>query len=156
MTSHERAGLDAIRAVLEPEGFRVDFEPAKKHNMARIIAPDGSRHKIPLIGSGRSGDFEAGVYARQQARRLLRWFQPALPYTKDDPAVFTYFVVKRNQTLSIQCVETGHTAYQVPDWLTGFVRNRQGLNALAARMTAKPVDRHHQFIAAFEAAVNPF
>ena len=156
MTPHERAGIEAIKTVLEPEGFRVEFEPAKKHNMARIVAPCGARHKIPLTGTGRCGDYEAATYARQTARRLLRFYQPELPFTKDDPAVFSYFVTKRNRTLSIQCLETGEIAYQVPDWLTGFIRTRQALHALAARMTSKPVDRHHQFIAAFEAAINPF
>lgn len=156
MTPHERAGLDAIKSVLEPEGFTVTYETARRHNLARAIAPCGDRRKIPLISSGRSGEHEASSYARQTARRLLRLYKPDLPYTADDPTPHSYFVVKRNRRLSIQCLETGETAYQVPDWLSGFVRNRQGLNALAARMSTRPADRHHQFIAAFEADLNPY
>lgn len=155
MTSHERSGLDAIKAVLEPAGFVVEFEPAKKHNMARVIAPSGARHKIPLSGSGRTGDHEMATYGRQKARRILRFYQPDLPHTKDDPQVFSYYVTKRRRTLSIVCLETGEIAYQVPPRLTGFVKSRQGLNALAARMTSGPADRHHKLIAAFEAALNP-
>lgn len=156
MTPHERAGLDAIRAVLEPEGFTVTYEPARRHNMARIIAPCGARHKLALTSTGRAGDHEVANYARQQARRLLRWYRPDLPYTTDDPQLLSYFVVKRQGRMTIQCLETGQTAYQVPDWLSGFIRTRKGLNALAERMSRRPQDRHHQFIAAFEADLNPF
>ena len=156
MTPHERVGLDAIRDVLEPEGFKVDYEAARSHNMARIIAPCGARHKLPLTSTGRAGDHEVASYARQQARRLLRWYRPDLPYTQDDPRLLSYFVRKHQGRLTIQCLETGETAYQVPDWLTGFIRTRKPLNALATRMSKRPADRHHQFIAAFEADLNPF
>lgn len=154
MTSHERAMLTAIREVLEPEGFTVVFRCAKKHNAAGITAPDGSEHKIGLIGSGRSGDHEAASYGRQAARRLLREFKPDLPWTKDDPLLKDYHVLKRNGRFSIQD-SAGETVYTVPDFLRGYLRSRQPLNDLAAALGRKPADKHIRLIAKFETALRP-
>lgn len=154
VTRHEQAWIDAIRAVLEPEGFTVEFRCAKKHNAAVIQAPDGSEHKISLTGSGRSGDKEAADYGRQAARRLLREFKPDMPWTKDDPLLKTYHVVKRNGRFSIQD-SAGEVAYTLPDFLSAYLRSRQPLNDLAAAMGRKPADKHIRLIAKFETALRP-
>jgi hypothetical protein len=154
MTGHEKAWMDAIRAVLEPEGFIVEFHCGKKHNAARITAPDESVHKIALSGSGRSGDKEAGDYGRQAARRLLREFKPDMPWTKDDPMLMDYHVLKRNGRFHI-CDSRDSIVYTVPDFLRGYLRSRQPLNDLAAAMGKKPADKHIRLIAKFETALRP-
>ena len=51
-----------------------------------------------------------------------------------DIAFRTHWVIKRNQRLYIQCVETGAIVYTPPDFLRPKIRNRDMMLALARRL----------------------
>lgn len=150
MTSHERAKLAAIEAVLKPEGFQVEFHRAKRHAAAVITAPDGSRHKISLAGSGRSGDFEAASYGRQHARQLLRRFQPEAPWTKEDFRIRSFYVDKVDRRLAVVCVEDRQVVYTLPDALAHRVPNRAVLKTLAEKLEQAPAHKYDRLIEKFE------
>lgn len=155
MTRHEKVGLEAIKAVLLPHGFQVEFEARSTHHAASIRSQDGRRFRLSLIGSGRAGDHEVATYARQNAQRFLRQQQRPAVETPEvvEPETLTFHVIKRTQRLFIVCTETGETVYTVPDFLRPYIRNRQALNALAAKLTGGPKDIRR--IAAFESSLRP-
>ncbi|USN15258.1 hypothetical protein KIKIMORA_01120 [Brevundimonas phage vB_BpoS-Kikimora] len=150
MTSHERAKLTAIEAILKPAGFQVEFHRAKRHAAAVITAPDGSRHKITLAGSGRAGDHEAATYGRQEARQLLRRYQPETPWTKEDYRLRSFYVDKINSRLVVICQEDRQIIYKVPDALAHKIPTRAVLKSLAERLEQAPEHKYDRLIEKFE------
>lgn len=154
MTRHEKVGLEAIKIVLLPHGFDVQYEVRSTHHAARIER-DGTTYRLPLIGSGRAGDHEVATYARQNAQRFLRSYYDTHAPIPPAPAdtVKTFSVVKRSRKFSIVCVETGEMVYSVPDFLYPYIRNRQGLNELAGKLTGG--DKDIRAITVFETSLRP-
>lgn len=49
--------------------------------------------------------------------------------------IYTHRVVKRDKRLWIERLETGEVVYTPPDFLRSYIRDRNGLIAMAAELT---------------------
>lgn len=71
-----------------------------------------------------------------------------------EPHVRSHVVAKHNKRLVVRCVETSEVVYTPPDFLRPLIRNRDGLQTLANRLTlewARPI----RAIMDFESSVRP-
>lgn len=75
------------------------------------------------------------------------------PFNPSAHQGYSYRVVKRNKRLFIEKLENGEEAYTPPDFVRENIRNREGLQELAAAMCATNPAAHIKLIIEFERTI---